>query len=153
LKLLKNISSRRLAKGGVIFCVYYTFTNSVADIYLVAESSMEPTLSGGQVVLIKPINSSFGVQCGDLKRGDIVISKNPTDPQLNICKRITGLEGDRIPIEYRESHRFVPPGQIWVEGDNNTESRDSRNYGPVPLGLIRGRVIARVWPVQESRVL
>jgi len=104
-------------------------------------------------VLIKPINSSFGVQCGDLKRGDIVISKNPTDPQLNICKRITGLEGDRIPIEYRESQRFVPPGQIWVEGDNNTESRDSRNYGPVPLGLIRGRVVARVWPVQESRVL
>ena len=67
MKLLKNINSRRLAKGGVIFCVYYTFTNSVADIYLVAESSMEPTLSGGQVVLIKPINSSFGVQCGDLK--------------------------------------------------------------------------------------
>ena len=50
---------------------------------------------------------------------------------------VTGLEGDRIPLE----HRFVPAGQDWVE--------DSRNYGPVPLGLVQGKVVWRVWPFKE----
>ena len=87
------------------------------------------------------------------QRGDIVIAKNPSDPHQNICKRVTGVEGDRIPLEYRETYRFVPPGQVWVEGDNSTESRDSRNYGPVPLGLVRGRVVAKVWPVKDCALL
>lgn len=38
----------------------------------------------------------------------------------------------------------VPPGHVWVGGDNLANSTDSRDYGPVPLGLVRGRVIAKV---------
>jgi hypothetical protein len=38
----------------------------------------------------------------------------------------------------------VPPGHIWVEGDNLIVSRDSREYGPIPLGLLRGRVMLQV---------
>jgi len=157
--LRNNPNIRRFGKAGLVFCIYYEFTNSVADIYLLAERSMEPTLSGGQIVLSEPIHSSwplnsyFGVDFDQIKVGDIIVAKNPSDPQQNICKRVTGLEGDRIPLEYRQSYRFVPPGQIWVEGDNSTESRDSRNYGPVPLGLVRGRVVARLWPVKECGLL
>ena len=62
---------------------------------------------------------------------------------------MTGVEGDRIPLEYRQSHRFVPEGQVWVEGDNSTGSKDSRHYGPIPLGLLRGKVVGRMWPVKE----
>lgn len=40
----------------------------------------------------------------------------------------------------------VPRGHCWVHGDNLDNSRDSRHYGPVPLGLIKGKVVARVWP-------
>lgn len=29
-------------------------------------------------------------------RGDIVIAKSPCDPKSNICKRVIGLEGDKI---------------------------------------------------------
>lgn len=38
----------------------------------------------------------------------------------------------------------VPRGYVWVVGDNLSNSTDSRRYGPVPLGLIRGKIIARV---------
>lgn len=38
----------------------------------------------------------------------------------------------------------VPRGHIWLEGDNLIVSRDSREYGPVPLALLRGRVVAQV---------
>lgn len=38
----------------------------------------------------------------------------------------------------------MPPGHVWVEGDNKKRSYDSRNFGPVPYGLIRGRAIYTV---------
>lgn len=38
----------------------------------------------------------------------------------------------------------VPRGHVWAVGDNLSNSTDSRKYGPVPLGLIRGKIIARV---------
>ena len=44
----------------------------------------------------------------------------------------------------------VPPGHVWLQGDNVTASRDSRLYGPVPLGLVRYRVAYRLWPLAEA---
>jgi len=40
----------------------------------------------------------------------------------------------------------VPDGHVWLEGDNPKNSRDSRSYGPVPLGLVDGKVIFKLWP-------
>ncbi len=38
----------------------------------------------------------------------------------------------------------VPEGHMWVQGDNLVLSRDSREYGPVPLALVKGRVVLQV---------
>jgi inner membrane protease subunit 1 len=35
---------------------------------------------------------------------------------------------------------------VWLQGDNGPMSRDSREYGPVPLALVRGRVVCQVLP-------
>lgn len=40
----------------------------------------------------------------------------------------------------------VPQGHCWIVGDNLAASRDSRQFGPVPLALIRGKVIGRIKP-------
>ncbi|KHN47457.1 Mitochondrial inner membrane protease subunit 1 [Glycine soja] len=40
----------------------------------------------------------------------------------------------------------VPKGHVWIQGDNIYASRDSRHFGPVPYGLIEGKVFFRVWP-------
>ena len=40
----------------------------------------------------------------------------------------------------------MPQGHCWLIGDNVDASRDSRFYGPLPLALIKGKVIARVLP-------
>lgn len=45
----------------------------------------------------------------------------------------------------------IPEGHCWVEGDNLPDSRDSREYGPVPLALVKGKVIAKVWPLGEMK--
>lgn len=46
----------------------------------------------------------------------------------------------------------VPPGHVWIEGDNHDNSGDSRHYGSIPQGLILSRVIARVWPPGDCRL-
>jgi inner membrane protease subunit 1 len=45
----------------------------------------------------------------------------------------------------------VPEGHCWVVGDNIPYSRDSRHFGPLPMGLVRGKVLAVVFPWRERR--
>jgi signal peptidase I len=40
----------------------------------------------------------------------------------------------------------VPPGQLFVMGDNRGVSLDSRCQGPVPVANVLGRAFFRVWP-------
>lgn len=46
-----------------------------------------------------------------LFRGDIVIAKSPFDPNMNICKRVIGLEGDKVctsgPSDVFKTHKYV----------------------------------------------
>mmetsp|Transcript_4945 Transcript_4945/g.14119 ORF Transcript_4945/g.14119 Transcript_4945/m.14119 type:complete len:415 (-) Transcript_4945:683-1927(-) len=43
----------------------------------------------------------------------------------------------------------VPNGSIWLEGDCPELSVDSRQYGPVPISRLRGRIVARLWPFEK----
>lgn len=43
----------------------------------------------------------------------------------------------------------MPEGHCWVEGDNLEWSRDSRHFGPMPMALIKGKVVAKVFPWRE----
>ena len=98
-----------------------------------------------------------------LHRGDVIVAMHP-QKEGTICKRIIGLPGDEIILkqsQYTMSHFVgksrratarqrrslvkVPDGHVWLEGDNSRNSRDSREYGPIPAAMIVGRVPFRVW--------
>lgn len=44
--------------------------------------------------------------------------------------------------------RSLPPGTFFALGDNRDESRDSRSWGPVATGLLRGRALFVYWSVR-----
>lgn len=44
----------------------------------------------------------------------------------------------------------VPPGHVWVEGDCPALAIDSRHYGPVPVEWLRGKLVARLWPLWKG---
>lgn len=92
-----------------------------------------------------------------------------------LIKRVIGLPGDTV--EGRDGRLYVdgklllepylapgtltssfgpvrvPPGHVWLMGDNRGRSEDSRSFGPVPIKSIVGRAIWRVWPPQRAGFL
>ena len=52
------------------------------------------------------------------------------------------------PYSLHHAYR-VPAGDVFVMGDNRTESCDSRYWGPVPESTIVGKVDVRVWPLSR----
>ena len=133
----------------------------------IVTSSMTPTLRQGDRVLV----SHVGRGDHDWRRGDVVVLDLGSGPL--VIKRIVGLPGDVVALRdgrlWRNGREVdepwsdprlidgvyygpvqVPAGEVLVFGDNRRESRDSRDYGPLPMGAVRARVVAVLWP--PSRV-
>ena len=91
----------------------------------VINDSMSPLLKAGDEVL---------VDYGAYRRrhpqvDDIVIAQHPTDNDLQIVKRVSGVTDD---------------GDCFLTGDNRLKSRDSFSFGRVSVGLILGRVTSKM---------
>ncbi|KAI9121521.1 hypothetical protein K1719_008554 [Acacia pycnantha] len=129
-------------------CLHVTAT------YLVDTSdcrgpSMIPTIGPmTSFLLTERISPRFG----KVERGDLVIVQSPENPRKFLCKRLLGLEGDSVTflVDPKNIDKcetvVVPKGHVWVQGDNIYNSRDSRQFGPVPYGLLQAKVFWRLWP-------
>lgn len=108
--------------------------------------SMLPTINVmGDLVFID--HFSYSILQHDYKRGDVVICVSPNDRRKNVCKRITAVEGDLMTVRSNSLFNevvIIPKGHVWLAGDNPSNSTDSRQYGPVSMGLIHGRVMAKL---------
>ncbi|KAA3452197.1 Mitochondrial inner membrane protease subunit 1 [Gossypium australe] len=103
---------------------------------------MLPTLNvTGSMLLVERIST----RSGKLRPGDVVIFRSPETPRKIVCKRLIGLEGDQITyvVDPQSGDRcetiVVPKGHVWVEGDYIYNTKDSRNFGALPYGLLEGR--------------
>ena len=77
---------------------------------------------------------------GRPRRGDVVVVEDPRRPGFELVKRVTAAPGDVGP------DGALLDGRYWVEGDRAEASTDSRTFGPVEPGSIKGRVVAVWWP-------
>ena len=92
-----------------------------------------------------------------LEPGEIVLAHDPEEEVEYIVSRVKALEGQFVEHDVKNPGEFlakysyegkysVPTGYCWLEGDNPGNSTDSRKFGPVPLGLIQGRVLCKLFP-------
>jgi signal peptidase I len=101
--------------------------------------SMAPTLLPGDHLLVRPARA--------LRRGDLVVVKDPDAEGRWVVKRVAALPGQRVLVDGRS---LEAGDGIVVLGDNAERSTDSRQYGAVSLGAVHGRVWYRYAPAARS---
>lgn len=153
-------------------CFVHIVHNHVYEFTETRGESMLPTLAATNdyVHALKKFRDGRGCQIGDCivavkpsdpnhrvcKRitgmpGDIIL----VDPSMK--SKVFGSDtvtNDKIQIphdlnrsseDYDESFDSfikVPQGHVWVTGDNLSHSLDSRTYNSLPMGLIKGKIVA-----------
>ena len=113
------------------------------------------------------------------ERGDVIVFHAPTKPQRDFVKRVVGLPGERVEIRsgavyidgvvldetYLEESNIsgsmdcipnlglvgctLQEDQFFVLGDNRSNSNDSRDWGPVQIDSIVGKVWFVYWPLSN----
>jgi signal peptidase I len=142
--------------------------------FWIPSPSMEPTLDVGDRVLVNKLSYKFH----DVNRGDVVVFERPpgastgqNDEIKDLIKRVIAVGGDTV--EAKEGNVYVngdqidedylepgtptdnlplteiPDGQVFVMGDNRTNSEDSRIFGPIDEDAIVGRAFIRVLPITD----
>ncbi len=79
--------------------------------------------------------SVWGVESDDLEGVPDVIVSHPEAERVRLVARERPGMGRVVNIT-------VPPGHVFVVGDAERNSYDSRHFGPVPLKAVQGRVVA-----------
>jgi signal peptidase I len=131
-------------------CFLHLINEYLFEVTMCVGPSMLPTFNdAGDIVVLDRLTTRWN----PIKRGDVVVARSPTNPKQTVCKRIRAVEGDTVKMStYFNNKKIskVPEGHVWLEGDNPSNSTDSRYYGPVPAALINGRVVCKIWPWSEA---
>lgn len=140
------------------FCLLlvFLFLRLVIGFSFVKGDSMEPTLHSGELVMYLRTVRNY-------RKGDVVSVRIPSGEYY--VKRIIAMEGDTIDLRdgrvylngelleeaYVSGSTRSPEGavryplrlqegQVFVMGDNREVSMDSRNFGVVGTGQIKGKL-------------
>ncbi len=135
-------------------------------------TSMLPMLEDQDRLFI----NKFAYRFTEIHRGDVVVFLYPGDQTKSYIKRVIALPGDHlridhgqvwvngkrldesyVPMKYEDDRSqpemTIPKGDYFVMGDHRSISSDSRDFGPVPRGLIYGKAAFVYWPVEQAGVV
>lgn len=170
-KVLREILNTSLYLLGVL-CVVYLVIHFVGQRTQVQGSSMEPTLSTEDNLIVDKLSYRFH----NPERFDIIVFQFLHEPDTYYIKRIIGLPGETVRID-EEGNIYVDdailhenygketilnPGraiepiklgedEYFVLGDNRNNSSDGRDstVGNIKRENITGRAWLRIWPLNK----
>lgn len=96
----------------------------------------------GKKSYIKRIIALPGEHIYISEQGDVYIN----DELLEEKYLVEGLKTPRLGDVY---DTVVPEGYVFVMGDNREGSKDSRAFGAIPIDKVEGKVIIRIWPLNQ----
>jgi signal peptidase I len=158
-------------------------SGSMEDTLLIGDHILVNKLSYGMHFPVVDIKIRPLGLVGDPERGDIIVFPFPRDPSRDFIKRVVALPGERVEVRNhhayidgeplkepyvklderaathpsRYSHwgpEVVPPGKLFVMGDNRDNSADSRDWGFLDSEQVKGRafIIYWSWDSSESKL-
>ena len=153
----------------ILAVILYFGINAISARVRVDGFSMVPTLQDGEYILVSKLSYKMGTPA----RGDIIVFALPTDQRQDLIKRVIGLPGETISIRdgvvsvngvaltepyiaqqpnYADEWT-VPEGQLYVLGDNRNDSKDSHQWGLLPMENIIGKAVLIYWPPPEWKII
>jgi len=165
----KRVSPVRIVMTAAMFALLLKIF--VIDLVIVRGDSMVPTIVPGTLALVSrsaygirlPFVGTYVMRWNKPYPGDIVLAEPVAGSKRRAVKRIfevgpayllaeagvlTG-RGGSLPLQGAALVRlsgstFISADKIFLVGDNDSVSYDSRDYGPVPIEKIVGKVL--LWP-------
>ena len=157
-----------LAAAGLLIVLMRLF---VFRPFAISSGSMQPTLDRGDFVLV----NEFIYRLHPPRRGDVILFRYPQHEDWDFVKRVIGLPGDVVAARdgrlrvngtpVAEPHVIpasegdapspnldalrIPPGQLFVLGDNRGASLDSRFWGTVDERNVIGKAFLVYWSQGE----
>lgn len=176
-KLLKEVLSTGIYLLIVLLLTYLVIMY-VGQRTEVSGSSMEPTLTDGDNLIVDKISYRFN----EPKRFDIIVFPFQYQENTYYIKRIIGLPGETVQIDedgviyingevlYESYDReiidsdkigiaeepiILGPDEYFVLGDNRNHSSDSRipEVGNIKKDQIIGRAWLRIWPFDNFGII
>lgn len=157
-----------------VIIVVYLVKTFLFQLFIVDGQSMEPTLHDKEMLLVDKLSYHFRSP----HRGEIIIFQKPNEPNVNFIKRVIGLPGETVVIKnsrvyiksnsasepYQideiylnpdtptngEEEIVIKPNEVFVMGDNRTNSQDSRVIGAIPYKSILGKALFTYWPIKDA---
>lgn len=154
---------------GAIITVFLIFALAFRVVGVDGDS-MNHTLKNGDWVAVSGISVN-------LDRGDIVVVNQPWERNVPIIKRVIGIEGDTVFIDFETGKVYVNneeirepyiaektylsydvefpvtvgENQIFVMGDNRNDSLDSRSskIGMIDVHYVLGKAMFRIYPASD----
>jgi signal peptidase I len=152
------------------FALAFGIRTFLVEPFIVPTGSMIPTIQIDNRVLAEKITYRFA---RPPRYGDIVVFPDPKGEHPHLIKRVIAVAGQSVDLRrgkvYVDGAQLVepythglpslplttefkfpytvPPGDLWVMGDNRTNSGDSRVFGPIPASEVQGHAIWTYWPL------
>jgi signal peptidase I len=97
-----------------VLAIVLVLRSFLVEPFQIPSGSMKPTLEVGDFILVNkfaygirlPVLDSKVIEVGDPQRGDVMVFRYPSDPNVNYIKRVVGLPGDKVRYT-TDKHLFV----------------------------------------------
>lgn len=151
----------------------------VFQAYEIPSASMEETIMTGDMIFAEKVSYYFG----EPQAGDIITFADPEIPSRILIKRVIATEGQTVDLidgqvyvdgvaldepytnglpsypltsAYGKDISYpytVGAGELWVMGDNRTNSQDSRYFGAIDASTVTGKAVLIYWPLSSFGLL
>lgn len=155
----------------IALIIVIPFRVFIAQPYVVSGSSMDPTFTDGDYLIVDQLSKRFELP----ERGSVIIIRYPKDPSKFFIKRLIAFPNEKVEIkngsltifnqEKPEGIKIEEPyvvyskienfsmklgnDEYFVMGDNRAGSSDSRIWGSLPKENIIGQPIFRLLPISN----